>query len=1440
MGKLKESMLQLKADGPANISGLAAAKRILHKYAMQARHMKSAIASGNSQLIEEKLQSWNFNGDDDAVIGARSTLNARERMKIDLRSAVEAMDGLMLQDAVSRWRFEAEDQDYVEARTALENHNIASGELRRLMDAFDLAGVCEVVSNWSFAQSDPLLQAARVRVESHENAVRTAVDRADGWQLQRLWTHGGHGRSLIAAAGDLRELSCSFLRRYNTDVETLRSALQRESFGANLAGLGPSVQSCVDAWSYGRNDPTLLAAQMWLRERSAVLGRSRCALKSALEGGNIYAARSALSRVKRLVPDDCPEVSAVESLMAAHTSALEGLGMIALGLPLKDLEDASHRCTTMDRAVDGVLQQVQALSDVDLADLRSQSKPDALVHGTLEVCMNLLAGIHPYVRNPPRDTHWRSIQQVLANSSEFCSLLVRVPAWIAAGNGSGVARARDSFSRLAKEFGSSWSAHHVGTICKVAGHIFMFNLTIFDCVDALIGTVPMTTFSPSPRPRQSTSASVPVPPMAPKTPSIPWCNSNVIADSQARLRAVRTLIPSNDVLVAAWLVLDGNPEDPRLSSHVSRRNLASARAVSILADVVESCKAIRPPSSTIAETCVNPSACQQRSAPPSYLTDGQTQSDCSALARPKTSHGARFRAETASSSESVSACDSPANLAARPATSCGGKAKSKTPSCSSSVGPPSSRGLSGSSSPGVDKSLDGRGKARPRSQKVERPAKTKRCSVDSALPCVPGTLPAMLKEAIAAVVALSPSALDALDTSGRSVAEPAVLLLRGAPQADPQVAARASSEPPSPLPHSPAKFGTHSNGQQCSEEVEVAALVASTSKVTTAASKLNTPRSIAAPGSSAATPPARAACTPSKPATPATSLGGTAKTLWRRSQAKKHKSVHALMLEVLRAASDVLGKAEREPRHCYGGSAMSSADEVVSSPQSIQPTQWLSGDCSIDCSERASRSQAMEQSKIRDVSPLSHFRGAAAAMMVLGCDSEEAALAFDSSTSMAVSSSLFEPVFAFEPLHLSAAVIESMHVPLINIFCASQAMERSCIDTASCVGYEPAALAVERFVHAMTLFYSDFVLQRPARAEAAVACAEAEQTSLRNEASASASVGIVALASELLQCGDLPDVMAISKQVAEQLESLAKRGVALPALHVERVRQAIDKAGESLLLSRPAADPICRLRWVERAVALQLSPMAHFDATLSSIAANHLCPEQLRQVGEQRSPSPETRRLIAAVLWIVEASCTCDCSWEECQVLLRNPEALIGKLAVWSLVRSATLTGLRRALDLLAEIWFWAASGCGGSQALGALYAWASLAAVLLPMVEVSQRLVVVKKTVTTALAKVSNITAVPAKDATAVKVRAWTTVLFQLDDGEEPWWWLSLIRAGANLPRPWTDADEGGVGHEPEEDDATGRQLFLGVEGAASAQNAVDCELDGVSVVGEGSAGSA
>jgi hypothetical protein len=362
-----------------------------------------------------------------------------------------------------------------------------------------------------------------------------------------------------------------------------------------------------------------------------------------------------------------------------------------------------------------------------------------------------------------------------------------------------------------------------------------------------------------------------------------------------------------------------------------------------------------------------------------------------------------------------------------------------------------------------------------------------------------------------------------------------------------------------------------------------------------------------------------------------------------------------------------------------------------------------------------------------------------------------------------------------DPVIVDRELVSMSQVPLINIALAKRMLAAG--------DFQPA---MDEFVGTMSIFFNDFLPLRGAWMQAVILAEEAQLALRESEEVAAFASSLESLGKP--HCWDADGVKTAAAYATDRIQNLAHHDIALPAMYVEYVRQAIDDAGMHLLANPPAHDPGARLQWSEAAMNIQLASVAHFSIALKGFA-KRLSVKDIDQLA-CRSASTECLRLLGAVMWTLQPECRCNLGWTEIKQVLADSPQFLESLQAWTPIRDASVARITRARDLLLAIWGWAAAGCGGNKTLMTLFSWASLAAAILPIADMAQRLTPVYRALKQGIARVDRVPDDKKRLATA---KAWTAALFLFDGNGERWWWLRLIRPAAKMV-PWADSEDGGV----------------------------------------------
>jgi len=347
--------------------------------------------------------------------------------------------------------------------------------------------------------------------------------------------------------------------------------------------------------------------------------------------------------------------------------------------------------------------------------------------------------------------------------------------------------------------------------------------------------------------------------------------------------------------------------------------------------------------------------------------------------------------------------------------------------------------------------------------------------------------------------------------------------------------------------------------------------------------------------------------------------------------------------------------------------------------------------------------------------------------------------------------------------------------------------------------YQRGLQAVAAFITAMKDYYQEFVPLRAYAAANMAFCLQAEKAHKD-------SGKVMRVFSELdnmcalpTNCRTVDCVNEAANLACDQLQAIADQGLPIVYPHVEYVQCAIDSAGLAYLNSPPAAEPAQRLRWAEGIMSIQLAPLPIFDQTLKKIARS-IDETEIAELASNVEPPEEMHsgalgtgleRLFAALAWVLDPQCNCDRRWSQSRQLLLDAEGLAEELVNWSSA-SAEPRRMERAKQLLMEVWTWVANGCNGVLTLRTLFCWLTLAVTIAPIAEQGARLRPAHSIIKSGLQRVDF--SPPASRASAA-AKAWSSALFLLDGTAEAWWWLKGIRSASQVPPPWTNSEDGGVG---------------------------------------------
>eukprot|EP00930_Biecheleria_cincta_P084692 TRINITY_DN74140_c0_g1_i1.p1 TRINITY_DN74140_c0_g1~~TRINITY_DN74140_c0_g1_i1.p1 ORF type:complete len:1508 (-),score=318.44 TRINITY_DN74140_c0_g1_i1:112-4635(-) len=523
--QLRKALQVMSNEGPSEVEGAVDAQKVIERYQIRARAMDAAVAEGNTAAIKAALANWDFPKDDLHAVKARESLALRDVQRDELQKAVESRDGQLLRRATRAWGFDRKDEDFIAAQQALARYNQAISDMESLMTPpTNLTALGEMISDWSWSQGDPALKVAKECFEKHELTARAALTVKDGWLLERVWSSGGGGRSLGSGAGGMRQKKLRGLRwqaavavvRYREAVQDMRKAIRAsveeaevcwsenlveeeddeldpamDVVNLNLETSAAKLQSLMKAWPFAENDPNLTVARAHIGAHALAKSTYFRLLKLAIAGGNVFAVRHALQlamavgappRAHQTALSMASELLAAKELCVSEDAAIQAVGAMTLGVEPEDLLLVAARARELSEKSALIRLVADGTQVGRIPTLRAASKPPRVVHGVLEVLCHVVAGINPAVRDPPRDTGWRSCQRLLQNPALLVQNLSSLPDWTASGRREPVCRARKRWAEICEEIGrpQDCTIEAVRKISVLAGQFLRYLEQLFE------------------------------------------------------------------------------------------------------------------------------------------------------------------------------------------------------------------------------------------------------------------------------------------------------------------------------------------------------------------------------------------------------------------------------------------------------------------------------------------------------------------------------------------------------------------------------------------------------------------------------------------------------------------------------------------------------------------------------------------------------------------------------------------------------------------------------------------------------------------------------------------------------------------------------------------------------------------------------------------------
>lgn len=454
IAQLREALDELRS-GPTTVDGSEAARRLLDKFDTQVRALDQAARSGLSRDIQVAIAAWEFESTNEHVVRARQALSAREYQKRCLQSATAAKDTAQLRAAVDAWNFEASDEDFAAARALLERYGATCAELQRIAQPpMDFVLLDRALLAWDFSPAEPVAARARACLEGYQASLRAALQQRDGWALQRGWLLGASGAAL-ASEQALRREAAAMLQDYAAACERLKQSMIAAAHLHHGGGRTTRLRLAeeLSSWSFADNDPLVTASTAFLRLQSTLHEDRVANLRGALEANDWTLIQQGVRRLWAASEEEVPELSEARGL----GQGLQAAASIALGVGVAELKGSAERSRLLDEAAERVRRAARAVDARALLDLKAVSKPPRSLHAMLELLMHILSGIEPSIRDPPRDTDWRSCQRMVTNPAALLDAMQGVPGWAAAGHCSGIVRAIKKAKAVRTELGDLWA-----------------------------------------------------------------------------------------------------------------------------------------------------------------------------------------------------------------------------------------------------------------------------------------------------------------------------------------------------------------------------------------------------------------------------------------------------------------------------------------------------------------------------------------------------------------------------------------------------------------------------------------------------------------------------------------------------------------------------------------------------------------------------------------------------------------------------------------------------------------------------------------------------------------------------------------------------------------------------------------------------------------------
>ncbi|CAE7409230.1 unnamed protein product, partial [Symbiodinium pilosum] len=1289
--KLREAMSDMSKDGPKNIDGAEEAKKMIKRYQIRARALDHAVGERKISSIQAALATWDFSRDDVHAVKARQAIARRDRQKQKLQAAVQLKDGPHLAKVTQEWEFDRNDEDFQQAMEALNRYDRLVEDVERLMGPpMDIVALANVLDNWEWTKDDPVHLATVKKISEHENAARNALQAKDGWKLQRIWQFndvkkkGAAPSVLQQQMAGIKWKATVAKNRYREATEALREAIRsaveeaefmrteamqevqvpgdeealqapHENVLMSLArfsttGVPPKeneLRILVENWPFSLDDPTLQMASHWIASRGLLKTCSLRYLDIALHGGHTVSIMKALGRASAVavppriyhkfirLPDNILRAKE-ECLMREAT--VQAVGAMSLGVEPDDLMMASAFAKELADKAKLVRMAVSCIEAGRIPTLRAASKPPRVVHGVMETICHCVAGIHPVVRDPPRDTGWRTCQRMMNNPKVLIENLTSLPDWLASGRIEPIERAKAHWAKVQAEVGGrpqDCSVEAVRRHSILAGQFLLFLDQTFGFFELL------SLASVAPEKRKGTHE-IARDADAQRLSDLQAVFVKLREEAQNApefagqplwyyvLNKAKGSLGSDMLFSAAWAVAGGTDDCVEECVDRARLQVVEALAVTSVSNAVLSnvCRGLRPPPREV----FNPSEPRRSSK---FLTQLN-----------QTDVGAKASFHRANKMTEVSRAFKHNQTAAREVDVLiiritGEEAALLHMPISSTVKDVQDRLAAIENVPVHWQVLLVENREPSANTLVKNLRRDRESVVFCTLYYRSDDLVHRIEAAMLKIAQCSQLDLDLPSLMGGQLADPAICLIYGTSMFDTTVARPGGGE-------------RRQGGRRVAISVR----------------KNETVKAL---GDNAAAPPGEVA---------AVSPHGRERNTLRAFSppSPRKQSLQLTMMDILRTVTELLrGHAWGVPRSgqyavqvdtpwqmqvvCEILELSSSLLKKPLVPQANLSTALrllqeleeagLPAMYQPDFIAHRRRSQGhIPGSKPTTPGtpdkPGSHHSDRDRELPFSKRETSAEGWRRDMTDSPAwgrreTSRERDEPAWRRDLM----AIQDSSSPPPVRE-----------------ADYQRGLHAVSAFVKAMQDFYHEFVPLRAYAVANMSFCLQAEKAYKESTKVLRVSSDLESMCTLPPDCTNVDAVQEAANLACNQLQAMAEQGLPIVYPHVEYVRCAIDSAGLAYLNSPPAAEPAQRLRWAEAIMSIQLAPLPSFDMTLKRIARS-IDEEQLAELAASPDPPEHMQRgalgtgierLFAALAWVLDPQCNCDRRWSQSRQLLVDAE----------------------------------------------------------------------------------------------------------------------------------------------------------------------------------------